>query len=96
MAQPNLHGFSEAGKPLRLVEQSLGKDDSEPKPISCYGLYLPELEQTWLRSVDDRPVSAITTRFLQWCSEEFTAIGKELLVSIWDNASWHISHEVRR
>ncbi len=44
-AQPNLHSFSEEGKPLRLVEQSLAKDDPDPKAISCYGLYLPELKQ---------------------------------------------------
>jgi hypothetical protein len=27
VAQPNLHSFSEEGEPLRLVEQSLEKDD---------------------------------------------------------------------
>jgi hypothetical protein len=37
-AQPNLHSFSEEGEPLRLVEQSLAKDDPDPKAISCYGL----------------------------------------------------------
>jgi len=42
---------------MRLVEQSLAKDDPDPKAISCYGLYLPELEETWLRFVDGRPVS---------------------------------------
>ena len=96
VAQPNLHSFSKAGEPLRLVEQSVAKDDPDPKAISCYGLYMPELERTWIRFVDGRPVSAITTRFLQWCCEELAAIGKEALVLIWDNASWHISREVRR
>ncbi len=43
VAQPNLHSFSEAGEPLRLVEQSLAKD--VPKAVSCYRLYLPELEK---------------------------------------------------
>jgi hypothetical protein len=42
-----LHSFSAAGEPLRLVEQSLGKDDPDPKAISCYGLYVPKLQQTW-------------------------------------------------
>ncbi len=95
--QPNLHSFSEAGEPLRLVEQSVAKDDLDPKAISCYGLYLPELERTtWLRFVDGRPVSAITTRFLQWCCQKLEALGKKVWVLIWDNASWHISREVRR
>ncbi len=62
VAQPNLHSFSEEGEPLRLVEHSLEKDDPDPKAISCYGLYTPELARTWLRFVDGRPVSAITPR----------------------------------
>jgi DDE superfamily endonuclease len=98
VAQPAfLRSFSEAGEPLRLMEQSLEKDDPDPKAISCYGLYVPELEKkTWLRFVDGRPVSAITTRFLEWCSQKLEEFGKKVLVLIWDNASWHISREVRR
>jgi hypothetical protein len=96
VAQPNLHSFSEEGEPLRLVEQSVAKNDPDPKAISCYGLYVPELEETWLRFVDGRPVSGITTRFLSWCSERLEAAGKKVFVLIWDNASWHISREVRR
>jgi transposase len=41
-------------------------------------------------------VSGITTRFLRWCTEKLEAIGKKVLLLIWDNASWHISREVRR
>ena len=95
-AQPNLHSFSEEGEPLRLVEQSLEKDDSDPKAISCYGLYLPELERSWLRFVDGRPVSTITTQFLEWCCQKLEELGKKVWVLIWDNASWHISRQVRR
>jgi hypothetical protein len=48
VAQANfLHSFSEAGEPLRLVEQSPEKDEPDPKAISCYALYMPELERTW-------------------------------------------------
>ena len=96
VAQPNLHSFSEEGEPLRLVEQSLEKDDPDPKAISCYGLCMPELGRTWLRFVDGRPVSAITTCFLAWCSQKLEELGKRVWVLIWDNASWHISREVRR
>jgi transposase len=72
------------------------KNDPEPKAISCYGLYLPEIGDTWLRFVDGRPVSSITTRFLSWCAEKLEAAGKKVLLLIWDKASWHISKEVRR
>ena len=100
---PTLSSFSEEGKPLRLLQHSVAKDDADPKALSCYGLYVPELDhdQTWLRFVDGRPVvSGITTRFLQWSCEKRKARsrwGRRVLVLIWDNAPWHIrSREVRR
>jgi hypothetical protein len=97
VALPTLSSWSEEGKPLRLVQKSVAKDDPEPKAVSCYGLYLPELDETWLRFVDGRPVSGITTQFLEWSLEKLEAAGKKkVLLLIWDNASWHISREVRR
>jgi hypothetical protein len=88
--QPSLSSWSDAKEPLRLVEQSVAKDDPDPKAVSCYGLFVPELEKMWLRLVDGRPVSPITTRFVSWCSEKLAAVGKKVWVLIWDNASWHI------
>jgi hypothetical protein len=67
LVRPSLNSWSDAGKPLRLVERSVAKDDPEPKALSCYGLYVPEFEKPWLRFVDGRPVSGVTTRFLEWC-----------------------------
>jgi hypothetical protein len=64
------------------VEQSVEKDDPDPKAISCYGLYVPEFEEVWPRFVDGRPVSGITTRFLSWCSEKLEALGKKVWVLI--------------
>ena len=48
-ALPSLRAWSEDGKPLRPVQRSVAKDDPDPKAISCYGLYLPELKETRLR-----------------------------------------------
>jgi len=94
---PTLNAWSEDAEPWRLVQRSVEKDDPEPKAISCYGLYVPELDgQTWLRFVDGRPVSSITTRFLEWSCQKLEEIGKKVLLLIWDNASWHVSKEVRR
>jgi hypothetical protein len=97
VALPTLSSWGEEGKPLRLVQRSVAKDDPEPKAVSCYGLYLPELDgQTWLRFVDGRPVSSVTTQFLEWSVEKLEEIGKKVVLLIWDNASWHVSKEVRR
>jgi len=48
-----------------------------------------------LRFVEGRPVSQVTTAFLEWSCQQLYAQGKRVCVLIWDNASWHISQEVR-
>ena len=93
--RPSMHSWADAGNPARLLEKEARKDDPEPKALSCYGLYLPGFKETWLRFVDGRPVSSITTQFLGWCCHRLQQRGKEALLLIWDNATWHKSHEVR-
>ncbi|MGH3086983.1 MAG: transposase, partial [Rubrobacteraceae bacterium] len=98
VALPTLNSWSEEGKPLRLLQRSVAKDDPSEaaKAVSCYGLYLPEIDETRLHFVDGRPVSSITTQFLGWRAERLEALGEKVLVLIWDNAGWHVSKEVRR
>jgi len=102
MTQPHLHAWSEAGQPLRLVEQSVAKTDPDPKALACYGLLVrgPDAaghrqETVRLRFVAGRPVSSITTQYLDWCCQELARVGKTVLVLVWDNASWHRSKAVR-
>ena len=33
--------------------------------------------------------------YLDWCCRKLHAAGKEALFLIWDNAPWHVSHQVR-
>lgn len=82
---------------MQLVEQEVARNDPDPKALACFGLWLPEpdLKEMWLRFVDGRPVSSITTQFLGWCCERLWARGKRVLVMVWDNAGWHISKVVR-
>src|SRR5215208_8030928 len=93
LALPTLSSWAAEGRPLRLLQKSVAKDDPEPKAVSCYGLYVPQLDQTWIRFVDGRPISSITTQFLSWSLQKLQAAGKKVMVLIWDNASWHISKE---
>jgi hypothetical protein len=39
VALPTSSSRTEQGKPSRLVQRSVAKDDPEPKAICCYGLY---------------------------------------------------------
>lgn len=94
-----MHTWAPEEQALRLVEKALPKDDPEPKALACYGLLVrhvpPQPEQMLLRFVERRPVSRETTAFLAWCSERLAAQGLTAVLLIWDNASWHISKEVR-
>jgi transposase len=94
VAQPALHSWT-AAKPLRLIEQDVPKSDPDPKALACYGLLRTDSQEVWLRFVDGRPVSHVTTAFLAWVCERMAAERKRLLVLLWDNASWHVSREVR-
>ncbi len=95
LAQPNLHAWTDA-KPLHLLHKAADKEDPEPKAIACYGLLRADSEQMWLRFVEGRPVSHVTTAFLCWVCQRLSGEGKKALLLIWDNASWHISREVRK
>lgn len=94
LAQPALHAWT-AGEPLRLGLHPADRADPEPKALACYGLWLPARERTLLRFVNGRPISPVTCAFLAWAAEQLAAEGVRVLALIWDNASWHISHEVR-
>jgi len=95
LAQPNVHAWT-SDQPLRLVEKQADKADGDPKALACYGLLRADTGQMWLRFVDGRPVSRVTVRFLAWLLDRLACEGKEALLMIWDNASWHISKEVRQ
>jgi hypothetical protein len=100
LAQPQLHSWMPTDRGLRLVEPTLPPHDPDPKALACYGLLLRATpstpEQVWLRFAAGQPVSGLTTQFLAWCCDKLAALGKEALLLIWDNASWHKSREVRR
>jgi len=102
VARPQMASWSEPGRPLGLVEQTVARRDPDPKALACYGLLVREWdgagrrdERMLLRFVDGRPVSAVTTQFLDWCCDWLAAQGKTALLLVWDNASWHVSKEVR-
>jgi hypothetical protein len=94
LAHPHLHAWT-AGEPLRLVQLTADKHDPEPKALACYGVWRADTHAMLLRFVDGRPVSAVTTRFLEWLTTGVAHERKQALFIVWDNASWHISREVR-
>jgi hypothetical protein len=97
LAQPRMHSWCDNGQPLRLqeFEAKANKDDPDPKALCCYGLLRADTGKVWLRFVDGRPVGHVTTAWLEWVCERLATEGKRVLVLIWDNATWHVSREVR-
>jgi hypothetical protein len=99
LARPGLSAWTDDGHPLRLVEQAVAKTDPDAKALACYGLLLRATattpERMLLRFVDGRPVSAVTTAYLDWCCERLAAQGTRVLALLWDNAAWHVSRAVR-
>jgi transposase len=102
LAHPALHAWQEADHPVRLVAQTVARDDPDPTALACYGLLARSWdadqrrsEELWLRFVDGRPVSAVTIDFLTWCATQAQSQGKRAVLLIWDNASWHASQIVR-
>jgi len=102
VAQPAVHAWTATEQPWRLVEQTVAKH--EPKALACYGVLVRwwdeptavPTEALWLRFVEGRPISGVTTQYLAWCCEKLAAAGKTVLLLVWDNASWHLSQEVSR
>jgi hypothetical protein len=102
LARPALHAWQDDTCPLRLIEQTVARDDPDPKALACYGLLArswdaqgQRTEELWLRFVAGRPVSAVTIAFLTWCAARAAERGKRAVLLIWDNASWHDSQIVR-
>jgi transposase len=86
----------------RLLEQTWHKRDPDPKALACYGVHGPQglpsdpvRRLMSLRFVTGRPVSGLTIQFLEWCCTQLQAQGKTAWLLIWDNASWHVSKQVR-
>jgi DDE superfamily endonuclease len=94
LAQPNLQAWA-ADEPLRLLELAQAPGDAERKALCCYGLFRTDTEQMMVRFVDGRPVSQVTVDYLAWVCQELAREGKKALLLVWDNASWHISKQVR-
>jgi len=102
-SHPDLHSWVEGDEFLRLIEQVHRKDDPDPKAIACYGLAVHWYEQrdikheeVWLRFVEGNPCGNLTIQYLEWLLEKTQLADKQVLVMVWDHATWHKSMAVRQ
>ena len=101
LAQPKVCSWTDK-QALRLHQKQKPKvpktektEKTEPLALACYGLLLGQTGEMLLRFVSGRPVSGVTTQYLEWVTEELAQRGKRVLVMIWDNARWHTSQQVK-
>ena len=94
-AVPNMQLWSDEEHPARLQRQTPPAGDPDPQALACYGLWCDRQHEMFLRFVAGRPVSALTTAFLDGTCREWWQGGHQVRVLIWDNASWHVSAAVR-
>jgi hypothetical protein len=100
LAQPDQPCWTDPGATPKFQELSPLPDDPDPKALACDGLLLrpgpQQADLRWRRFVAGRPVRAVTSAFLAWCSARLAAQGFRALLLIWDHAAWHRSQAVRQ
>lgn len=94
-AQPAMNAFAEDGERLRLVERVPAPDETE-KAIACYGAMCQETKERFFYFAGGQPNSEKTLAMVEELLAEARKRAKRVLVIIWDRASWHKSHKVKR
>jgi len=93
-AQPQAHAWAAQGRPLRLVQPAI-PPKTEYKALACYGAVRQDTQQVALSFTSGQPNSADTLAFLPHLLMVARREHKQVVVVIWDNASWHKAKAVR-
>ena len=93
-AQPAMGAWTEGGNRRRLHQKARSPEDTEAKAVACYGALAEATRQVLLRFSAGQPNSQHTLAFLEYLLGVAQERGKQALVVIWDNASWHKSQKV--
>jgi hypothetical protein len=95
VAQPALRVWT-VGPPMKVQLLTSDASDPDPDAVACYGFLRHDTHQVMLRFVEGRPLGEVTVQFLEWLCWSITQEGKQVLVVIWDDASWHTADVVTR
>lgn len=92
--QPKMHAFAKKDEPLRLVERQPQLDETD-KAIACFGAVCHETKERFFYFADGQPNSEKTILMLQALIEVAHSRHKQVLVIIWDRATWHKSKRLK-
>jgi transposase len=80
---------------LRLYQRTPERGETE-KAIACFGGVRHDTHAVLLYFSDGQPNSLQMWMFIVALLSIARVAGKRVMVIIWDNASWHKSHDIRR
>jgi hypothetical protein len=94
-AQPQAHAWAEPGEELHLIQREPKRAETD-KALACFGAVRHDNAAVLLHFSAGQPNSLQMWLFIIGLLAVARAEGKQVLVIIWDNASWHKSAAIRR
>lgn len=95
-AQPRVYGWLSRQSPLHLAERSPNAADKQPKALAVYGALQHDTRQVHLSFSDGQPKTAPTLAFIERLLKVARGQSRQVLIVVWDNASWHVNRTIRR
>ena len=94
-AQPHAHAWSVDGEALRLIARDPARGEQQ-KAIACFGALRRDTRDVALYFSQGQPNSLQQWMFIIGLLAIARHEQKQVLVIIWDNASWHKSKDLKR
>lgn len=94
-AQPQAYAWAAENEMLRLVEREPSRGEKQ-KAQACFGALRRDTHEVLLYFSQGQPNSLQQWMFLVGLLAVARKAGKQVVVVIWDNASWHKSKDIRR
>jgi transposase len=94
-AQPTAHAWTLPGEAVQLVQREPKRGEKE-QALACFGARRQENAQVYLYFSPGQPNSEHQWVFIIALLALARQEGKSVVVLIWDNASWHLSHRIRQ
>jgi transposase len=94
-AQPHAHAWAAPNQALRLVQRQPERGEKQ-KALACFGAVRHDTDEVLLYFSSGQPNSLQQWMFIVGLLAVARNEGKQLVVIIWDNASWHKSKDIRR
>ncbi len=94
-AQPSAHTWAPREQSLHLVQRDPRRGEKD-QALACFGAVRQETQQVYLHFSEGQPDSEQMWVFIMGLLDIARQEDKEVVVMLWDNASWHKSQRIRQ